>query len=221
MSTNVFNKYPPQFDFGGRQVLNAGCGYSKYFHNNIVNLDAFDICKPDVVHDLNKTPLPFKDETFDLVIANHIMEHLTNWWDCFNEFSRITKPNGKVEIWVPSTGSDAANGFRDHVVEINPCAFYGTFGTYRNGGNAWAIENGKTPANRLKLVNSRTHVINNWWVKYAPDSLKAFYAKHLRNIAIEDGYIFRKVTVQEHDKEMEKFYERKKECEALSVPSLR
>ncbi len=216
-ATSVYKKYKPWHDFQGKRVLNAGCGFAKYPAKNVVNLDAFDICKPDVVHDLNKTPLPFEDETFDLIIANHIMEHISNWWECFNEFARILKPNGYCEIWIPESGSDSAVGFRDHVVVINHCSFYGTFGTYRAAGNAWAIENAKSPANRLKLVNNYTNIVNKWWTRHAPHSVRLWMAEHLRNVAYERGYEFRKVTVAEHEKEMEKFNERKASSQTLSV----
>ena len=183
-------------------------------------MDAFDNCSPDIVWDLNKTPLPFEDESFDFIIANHIMEHIDNWWGAFEEFARILKPNGTLEIWVPGGGSDAIMGYRDHVVEINNCSFFGTFGTYRQGGNAWAELNSGVHANRLKLGDKRSLVESHWWTNYAPVSLRNWMARHLRNIIVEDGYYFRKVTVAEMKMEADKYRERTECSRVVPVQTL-
>ena len=161
-------------------------------------MDAFDICKPDVVWDLNKTPYPFEDNSFDIVIANHILEHLPNWWGAFNECARVLKVNGLMEVWVPGSGTYAAMGCRDHVVEINEASFFGIYNTWREGGNAWADENSKCYANRMKLSRRQTTMENFWWINYAPVNLKKWIAIHLRNVISEDGWFFRKVTEKEH-----------------------
>lgn len=203
MGTQIYLKYPPGHKFKGKKVLNVGCGFAQFKAPNVINLDAYDICKPDVVWDLNKAPLPFEEDTFDHIIANHILEHLPNWWDCFNDFGRILKPNGTLEIWLPGSGSDSQLGYRDHVITINHCSFFGTFGTYRNGSNAWAEENSRCWANRLKSTQRKTQMITKWWVTWAPPSLKRWMCEHLRNVIVEDGYFFRKVTEAEHREEME------------------
>ncbi len=206
--SHAFLKYPPNSEFGGKRVLNLGCGFAKYPAKNVVNIDAFDNCKPNVVHDLNQTPYPFEDESFDGVFANHILEHLPNWWGAFNECARILKPGGVMEVWVPSSGSDAIFGFRDHVAEVNANGFYGCFGTYRQGGNAWALENAMSHANRMKLQNQETRTIGAWWVKRAPSAMRRWMVTHLRNVGVETGFFFTKVSVAEHEKEMERFRER-------------
>ena len=89
MGTSIFTKYPIGTNFGGRRVLNVGCGLAQYKFPNVTNLDAYDICKPDITWNLEKTPMPFKEGTFDLVIANHIMEHVKNWWELFNDCGRV------------------------------------------------------------------------------------------------------------------------------------
>ena len=211
MSTPIFDKYPRGSDFGGRRVLNLGCGFAQYKRPNVVNIDAFDICNPDVVHDLNKTPYPLEAGSFDLIIANHIVEHLPAWWSCLNECGRLLKPDGVLEIWVPGSGSDAIFGFRDHVAQICNQSFYGTFGTYRAGHNAWAAANLDHHASMLKLVAQTSRMENLWWMHYAPVSFRKWAWKHLRNVTLEDGYFFRKVSVAEHKKEMEEHRERLKD----------
>ena len=42
-------------------VLNLGCGYSK--EPGMTNVDAFDVCEPDVVWNLNNFPWPWETWT--------------------------------------------------------------------------------------------------------------------------------------------------------------
>lgn len=197
MGTHSFLKWPANSTFGGKRVLNIGCGFSQYRAPNVVNLDGYAICRPNVVWDLSKTPLPFENETFDLILASHILEHVPNWWDCFSDFGRILKVGGTVEVFVPGGGSDSILGYRDHINTINHCSFAGTYGTYRNGSNAWAEENRKGWAGRLKLVEKKTRMVKKWWVDKAPVWAKKWMCEHLRNVIVEDGYIFKKLTEQE------------------------
>jgi hypothetical protein len=56
----------------------------------------------DYVADAMKR-LPFKDHTFDIVYASHVLEHIP-WYmveEVLKEWIRIIKINGRLEIWVP------------------------------------------------------------------------------------------------------------------------
>jgi SAM-dependent methyltransferase len=56
----------------------------------------------DYVWDAAKK-LPFKDNTFELIYASHVLEHIS-WYkveDTLKEWTRILKPGGWLEIWVP------------------------------------------------------------------------------------------------------------------------
>lgn len=210
--SSVYNKYPAWSDFGGKRVLNVGCGFAQYKRPNVVNLDAYDSCRPDVVWDLNKTPYPFESGSFDLIIANHIMEHLPNWWGAVSECARLLKTGGILEIWVPGNGSDAVFGFRDHVAQVNGCGFYGTFGTYREAFNAWAVENTDGDATWLKMHNQTSVLEPRWWLgSWVPVSFKQWCWRHLRNVCIEDAYMLRKVSRSEWEAERREFERRTKE----------
>ena len=57
----------------------------------------------DIVHDVRKLPLPFKDNSFDLVYLSHILEHIP-WFqtlDFLKEIRRILVQTGTIEVWVP------------------------------------------------------------------------------------------------------------------------
>ena len=76
-------------------------------YQNPITLDIDESCKPNVVWDLNKHPLPFKDEEFDEIHAYDILEHLSKQGDYkfffseFSEYWRILKPDGRFHASVP------------------------------------------------------------------------------------------------------------------------
>ncbi|HLX11855.1 MAG TPA: class I SAM-dependent methyltransferase [Bacteroidota bacterium] len=55
--------------------------------------------------DLNKDPMPFEDDFFDLIIASHIIEHLANPIEFFAECARVCKPGGVIYFEAPSERS--------------------------------------------------------------------------------------------------------------------
>jgi len=52
--------------------------------------------------DLNKEPIPFEDDLFDVVIASHIIEHLNDPINFFKECIRVLKPGGILYVEAPS-----------------------------------------------------------------------------------------------------------------------
>jgi len=190
MGTTAHQKYPKNYTFDGKKVLNIGCGFTKFTAKNVTNLDKYECCDPDILFDLEDSPLPFKDETFDYVFANHVFEHLHNWWQCFEECSRVLKPGGKLDVYVPGSGSDSELGYRDHVSIINLCSFYGVTGYRPIKCNAWTYENAETPASDLKLIQYKQYLIEGSFIKLLPQSAKNWCALHLRNMLDEEGYIF-------------------------------
>ncbi len=54
--------------------LNMGCG--KDILRGYINVDLRPLPGIDVAHDLNRFPYPFKDNTFDEIYCNNILEHL-------------------------------------------------------------------------------------------------------------------------------------------------
>lgn len=67
----------------------------------------------DYVWDASKT-LPFRHETFDLIYASHVLEHMP-WYqlrEVLTEWVRLLKRGGQLEIWVPD-GLKIAKTFVD------------------------------------------------------------------------------------------------------------
>jgi SAM-dependent methyltransferase len=53
------------------------------------------------VQNMNVLNLPFEDSTFDLLICNHVLEHIPNDTDAMTEIYRVLKENGKAILQVP------------------------------------------------------------------------------------------------------------------------
>jgi SAM-dependent methyltransferase len=95
------------------RILNIGSGTEKR-NKNTINLDKKKLLNVDIVWNLEKTPLPFEDNYFDVIIANHILEHINNFIPLMEEFHRIMKPKGIIKIRVPYFASPSAFMHPDH-----------------------------------------------------------------------------------------------------------
>ncbi len=191
--SETYFKYSPESNFQGRKVLNFGCGKTIYKSENVTNLDVVANEGVNVVCTTNQ--MPFEDNTFDLVIANHVLEHVPNWFESFKEMARIIKPGGKIEVWIPPVSSDTSFTYRDHINRIGIASFAGTHTLCRSGHNLLAAEEFKTLGDvcRLDIVTKYKRPVIKWWVMLAWPSLLDFFADHLRNTISEEGYVFRKV----------------------------
>lgn len=176
------------------RVLNLGCGLKKMI--GAINVDAYESCSPDVVHDLNIKPYPWEKNSIDRIVAHHVFEHLTNWWEAFEECGRILKPGCQLEIRVPDSSSDSALSYRDHHQIFTPHTFHGAHRwdgkPFRHGTNAWAAEvAGSVP---LKFVrwNQVPFKKYNWMLKWCP-WLLGWLGAHMRNYIWEQVFIFEKI----------------------------
>ncbi len=80
--------------------LNLGCGSRPI--KGYVNIDKFNLKGIDVVHDLNKFPYPFKDNTFDEIISEGCIEELDDFIKVMEELHRISKNKAKIRIHTPA-----------------------------------------------------------------------------------------------------------------------
>lgn len=78
------------------KTLHLGCGPNK--KPNSIGLDSNKIVKPDVLHNLDKYPYPFKDNQFNTIIAENIVEHIENIPKFMEEIHRISNQGAKIII---------------------------------------------------------------------------------------------------------------------------
>lgn len=100
--------------------LDIGCGEGK--EPGWVGMDLRPVPGVDVVHDFEVIPWPFEDETFTLLSAAHVVEHIDphkfgflRWMD---EAWRVLKYDGQFRISTPYGGSTHYLADPTHV---NPC----------------------------------------------------------------------------------------------------
>lgn len=97
--------------------LNWGCG--PVHQAGWVNLDrdAVQWGAPDVVNDTAVEPLPFGDDSFDVIVANHSLQ-MVAWHylpKVLREFRRVLASDGAVRVLVPDTlAAFAAYGRGEH-----------------------------------------------------------------------------------------------------------
>jgi ubiquinone/menaquinone biosynthesis C-methylase UbiE len=194
VSSGTYEKYRPECTFDGKKVLNLGCGNSTFAAANVINLDAYQVPGVNLVWDLSKTPLPFEDETFDFIIANHILEHVPDWWECFKDLARIVKIGGTIEVWLPGDGTSSQLGYRDHINVINYCSFVGIRGTQRNLANAWELKDRQTNGYIGDFEGSCRYLsIDYWWTQFMSQSMLKWVTTHLRNVVAEQGWFFKRL----------------------------
>ncbi len=64
--------------------------------------------------DITKEPLPFKDDSFDIVYHKSLIEHFDNYNNLMDETLRVLKPGGKVIILTPDWVSQMENFYEDY-----------------------------------------------------------------------------------------------------------
>ena len=87
--------------------LQLGSGISTPIPGSI-NVDINPVTQPQVLFDLNEKIWPFIDNSFDMIVAISILEHLDDFFAAMSEIHRIAKPGASVYILVPHFSSAAA-----------------------------------------------------------------------------------------------------------------
>jgi len=81
------------------RILDIGCGREKY--PAAVGIDKANLPGVDVVIDFEKKKLPFSDNSFDMVVLKHTIEHVEDIGRLMAEIHRVLKKGGKVVIHTP------------------------------------------------------------------------------------------------------------------------
>lgn len=82
----------------GEVNLNLGCGNKPL--KGFINVDYYNPKYADIILDLNK-PLPFKDESVDLIFSDNVFEHIQNLVQLIRECHRVLKIGGFLVVKAP------------------------------------------------------------------------------------------------------------------------
>jgi SAM-dependent methyltransferase len=129
-------------DVRGRDVLDIGCGnggIAGFFAgqgNRVAGVDVADQRKVDQdkfeFHLVGDEHLPFADASFDVVISNHVIEHVDDQALHLNEIRRVLRSGGCAYLATPNKSSPIMEGhvgnqmvlrYRDMGPLIERCGF--------------------------------------------------------------------------------------------------
>ena len=117
---NIFRIFDQNLrTYAPHNILDIGCGngdrtirIAKYYnvsmsnvHGLDYNVDLMTTCKKAFNAssiDLETDHIPYKDNTFDLVICNQVLEHLKNYKKTISEAIRVTKNQGYIVFGIPN-----------------------------------------------------------------------------------------------------------------------
>ena len=104
---NLINHKERKHDLEGRELLrkicigngiDVGCA-DRPINDEVDTLDLNPLYNPKFVGNIEN--MPIEDNTYDFLIASHILEHVDNTIDTLKEFKRVIKVGGSVGIMVP------------------------------------------------------------------------------------------------------------------------
>ena len=106
---------PHQFDLrpsGPGAILDVGCGSAKT--PGAVGLDVSPDTDADIVHDLDAFPYPVEDASFDQILLQDVIEHVSEPIRVFEELHRIARPGARIQLRTPHFSSVLAYGDPTH-----------------------------------------------------------------------------------------------------------
>lgn len=159
--------------------LNLGCG--RKVKIGFLNVDGAKLPGVDVVHNLNRYPWPFPDNSFSLIEAEHVIEHLDDFIRAMKELHRITKKGGTIYIEVPYFNS--VGMFRDPTHKT--FFAYSTFNYFTEKLSRWEGDVHYFPKLfkiRSKRLNYKIlkhdNIINktvNFFINQSPENFERFF----------------------------------------------
>ncbi len=111
---SILDKYMSPDSMKGEKAVDLGCGtglilseLNSYTLTTGVDFSllALSFCKKRGIKDLvcaDVSTLPFKDNSFDLIFALDLLEHIPDDYALMREIHRICRPGGKVMTTVPA-----------------------------------------------------------------------------------------------------------------------
>jgi hypothetical protein len=128
----VLVKDPPQ----AKRVLHLGCGrkgrdvlFVTEPIAHVTTLDADGYLEPDLICELGVDPIPLSDNSIDIAVAVHVLEHIgmqgetARWFQFWEELYRVIVPNGELRFESPMYDSTWAWSDPSHTRALSPQAF--------------------------------------------------------------------------------------------------
>lgn len=110
------------YDYEGHEsdpsklILDCDCGFRKRTYANVICFDIVDYISTDVIGVGEQ--LPFRDNSFDVVMSYAVLEHVTDPQRCMNEMHRVLKPGGL--LYFQACFMQPLHGYPSHYFNITP-----------------------------------------------------------------------------------------------------
>jgi len=88
-----------------------------------VTIDCNSELNPDILHDLNITPWPIENESFDLILLFSVIEHMVDPLETLVECHRILNHGGRIVILTPHYSDSASFVDPTHKVHFSMRSF--------------------------------------------------------------------------------------------------
>lgn len=99
--------------------INIGAGDTRI--PGFINIDYDQNTNPDHIVDIERDKLPFDDNTVEVVVAHHVLEHLgEGYFHCLQEIYRVCKDGATIDIRVPHPRHDSFLADPTHRRPITP-----------------------------------------------------------------------------------------------------
>ena len=108
--TSLFSQPTQLLHFAPEQ-----CFYDRFRESELLHYTTTDLNSPlaDVKADICN--LPFEDDEFDMILCNHVLEHIPDDITAMKEMYRLLKPGGRAIFQVPLE-NDRAVTFEDNTI---------------------------------------------------------------------------------------------------------
>jgi SAM-dependent methyltransferase len=80
-------------------LLDVGCGLNK--HPGAIGVDRNRDTAADVIADIDRGTLPFRENTFEKVLVVHVIEHVADVIATLEEVHRVARPGGRIIVETP------------------------------------------------------------------------------------------------------------------------
>ena len=156
--------------------LNLGCGND--IREGYLNIDFERFKGIDKIIDLDKIPYPFKNDQFQEIVINNVLEHLENPYAVLKEIHRISRSRAVIKIMVPHFSSSNSWGDIQHKRGFNLETF-----TNKNVTSMFKVIKNEVTFSKFRLIAKALYKLNH-----------SFYEKHLAYIfPANDLYVELKV----------------------------
>lgn len=106
--------------------LDIGCGANKEV--GFIGMDIRDLPGVDIVHDIEEFPFPIPDQSFTLLSAAHVIEHIDprkfGFIKFMDECWRVLKYDGQFRLSTPYGGSTHYLADPTHINPVIPHTFH-------------------------------------------------------------------------------------------------